>query len=157
MSPTQLFALVLESALAEARERNVPVFTFALYHDHEAAAISVCVDTEQRSDKVVRSINAYNMRHFLRAVQAGDLETAALWQANIGRSLSPGDFEWVNLARAPLGEVQVDDQSYVEMVRSVVARQDAIAALAPNPDRLVFACSGPEDEVAYVWSLPSGT
>jgi len=40
------------------------VYTFALYHDHESAAVSVCVDTEANSRRVVAHTNRYNMKHF---------------------------------------------------------------------------------------------
>ncbi|MGM9485869.1 hypothetical protein [Ideonella sp. YS5] len=155
MSLSKLFAEVLSNAIAEAKQRQVPVFTFALYHDHESMAVSVCVDTEENSSRVVRSINNYNMKHFISAARAGDLKSARLWQANIGRSLSLGDFSLVNLARTPLGATRVNEQFYVEMVQSVVAAQSQVAALSPEPQRLVLACSGADSEVAYVWSLPA--
>jgi hypothetical protein len=154
-SPSKLFSEVLADAIAEAKQREVPVFTFALYHDHESSAVSVCIDTEENSSKVVQSINGYNVRHFIRAAQGGDLKSASLWQANIGRNLSLGDFSLVNLARRRLGTIQVNDQFYVEMVQSVIAVQGQVAALSPKAQRLVFACSGAESEVAYVWSLPA--
>jgi hypothetical protein len=155
MSPSKLFSEVLTSAIAEIQERQAPVFTFALYHDHESSAVSVCADTEENSDRVVRSINAYNMKHFINAARAGDLKSASLWQANIGRSLSLGDFSLVNLARRSLGATRVNDQFYVEMVQSVMAVQNQVSALSPKAQRLVFACSGANSEVAYVWSLPA--
>jgi hypothetical protein len=156
MTASELFERVLEGALTEVRAKATPVFTFAFYHDHESRAVSVCIDTEENSRRSVLSTNTYNMRHFLRAIADGDLEAAALWQANIGRSLSLGDFALVNVARADLGSVRVGKQFYLAMVRSLVAVQLQVAALAPQPERLVFACSGPNDEPAYVWSLPPG-
>jgi hypothetical protein len=155
MSPSKLFSEALASAIAEAKQHQIPIFTFALYHDHESNAVSVCVDTEENSGKVVRSINDYNMKHFLSAARAGDLKSASLWQANIGRNLSLGDFSLVNLSRRPLGTTRVNDQFYVEMVQAVVAVQSQVAALSSEPQRLVFACSGADSEVGYVWSLPA--
>jgi hypothetical protein len=137
----------------EIEKAGVPVFTFALYHDHESGAVSVCVDTEEQSRATVRGINAYNAKHFLREIDDGNLKGAALWQANPGRSLSLGDFALVNLARTPLDGVSVSSDFYLEMVRAVVAAGDTIAAFATDPERLLFACSGPDDEVTYVWSL----
>jgi hypothetical protein len=155
MTATALFERVLVAALGDVAAKAVPVFTFAFYHDHESRAVSVCVDTEENSRRVVRSMNDYNARHFLAAVADGDLEAAGLWQANVGRSLSLGDFVLVNVARTELGGVQVGKQFYATMLRAVVAVQPQVASLAPDPERLVFACSGPDAEVAYVWSLPS--
>jgi hypothetical protein len=155
MEARSLFASVLNTALSEVTVKAIPIFTFALYHDHESSAVSVCVDTEENSNRSVVATNAFNMRYFMKAIANGDLKAAELWQANVGRSLSLGDFTMVNVARTPLNSVPVDDQFYVSMVKALVAVQEQVAALSPNPERLVFACSGAEDEVAYVWSLPS--
>lgn len=157
MLPSQLFTNVLESALTEIEACKIPVFTFALYHDHESEAVSVCVDTEENSSRIVQRINAYNTKHFMEAVRTGDLDSAGLWQANTGRSLSLGDFETVNVARTELGKLEVNPQFYLAMIQAVLAKQNEIAALAPKPERLVFACSGAHDEVAYVWSLPGAS
>lgn len=154
MQAISLFNSVLRAALNEMKEKAVPVFTFAFYHDHESGAVSVCVDTEESSDNTVRSMNSYNVRHFLKAVERGDLKSASLWQANIGRSLSLGDFSFINIARTDIGEINVNEQFYVSMVKALVAVQEEVAILANSPERLVFACSGKDDEVAYVWSLP---
>lgn len=151
---TQLFATVLAQALQMVEDRSLPVFTFALYHDHESAAVSVCVDTRANSRQVVHEMNAYNMRYFLKAVEAGDLRTAQSWQANIGRSLSLGDFAAVNLARTDIDGLEPDDDFYRAMVAAMVACHDHVRAVSEDPDSTVLACSGPDDEVALVWSLP---
>lgn len=155
MSASSLFASVLQTALAEVKAQGTPVFTFALYHDHESAAVSVCVDTEANSNRTVIATNNYNMKHFMNAVAGGDLGNAILWQANIGRSLSLGDFALFNVARTELPAEMVDKRFYLSMVQAVVAVHDQVAALSPDPGRLVLACSGPNDEVEYVWSLPA--
>ncbi len=157
MGAALLFRSILESALSEIEASGLPVFTFAMYHDHESGAVSVCADSEESSARAVASMNAYNAKHFAAAVAKGDLEHAALWQANVGRSLSLGDFAIVNAARTELGEVPPDGQFYVLMAQAVVDIQDRVAALAPRPDRLVLACSGPDDEVALVWTMPTAT
>jgi hypothetical protein len=154
MVVSQLFERVLGVALDEVRAKGTPVFTFALYHDCESRTVSVCVDTEDNSRRKVLSTNCYNMRHFLNAVAEGDLEAASLWQANIGRCLSLGDFTLVNVARTGQGEIPVDEQFYLSMVRALVKVQSQVALLAPHPERLVLACSSPNNEVGYVWSLP---
>jgi hypothetical protein len=66
--------------------------------------------------------------------------------------LSLGDFTMVNVARRALGKVAVNDHLYVAMIRSLISEESKVAALAPNPEALVFACAGADDEVAYVWS-----
>lgn len=152
MNASALFQHVLETALAEVRAAGVSVFTFALYHDHESSAVSVCVDTEDNSWRAVEASNRYSAMHFQQAIAQGDLPQAALWQASTGRNLSLGDFLLVNLARTNLGEVPADDQFYLKMVQAVMANQLAIAALSTHPARLLLACSGRDSEVALVWS-----
>lgn len=143
---------VLKAAIAEVKMKNVSVFTFAFYHDHESDAISVCVDTEENSAKVVESMNSYNLRYFLKAISSGDLKHASLWKANVGRSLSLGDFVMVNVARTDIGDSVTDDRFYLLMLQALVAVQGEIAQLSRNPERMVLACSGPDEEVGYVWS-----
>jgi hypothetical protein len=152
---TSLIREVLASAIAQTREKRIPVYTFALYLDHESGAVSVCVDTEENSARMLKSMNDYNVEHFMREILDGDLKAAALWQANIGRSLSLGDFVAVNLARTSLGSIEVDEQLELAMVRALINVQDQVAALSPAPERLILACSSCDDEVGHVWSLPS--
>jgi hypothetical protein len=153
MSTAELLSSVLHRALAEVRQKSIPIYTFALYHDHESSAVSVCVDTEENSGKNVASTNRYNMKYFMQAIAAKDLKSASLWQANIGRSLSLGDFTLVNCARTDLGKTKATPAFYLAMVEALVSVQSDVVALSPNPERLVFASSGPNDEVAYVWSV----
>ena len=153
MPDTDFFASVLADAIAQLRAKAMPVYTFAFYHDHESGAVSVCAETETNSALQVRATNRYNAKYFRSAVAGGDLAGASLWQANCGRNLSLGDFSQVNLARAEFGESEVDGKFYLLMVRALMAVEGEVVALAADPRRLLFACSGPDDEVAYVWSL----
>ncbi len=155
METSSLFEAVLEGALREVAARQLPVYTFALYHDHESEAVSVCVDTEEQSAKTVASINRYNVGYFAQAVTSGDLKSACLWQANVGRSLSLGDFALVNAARTPLPSGAVSKGFYLSMVRAVMSVEKRVAVLSPHPERLLFACSGADAEVAYVWCAQS--
>ena len=148
------FDAVLKAAIAEVKSKKISVFTFAFYHDHESGAVSVCVDTEENSARTVHSMNKYNLRHFHKAVAAGNLQQASLWQANVGRSLSLGDFVMVNVARADIEELVIDKQFHLSMVQALVHVQDEIATLSSNPELLLLACSSENSEVGYVWSLP---
>lgn len=148
------FDAVLKAAIEEVKSKNISVFTFAFYHDHESDAVSVCVDTEENSVKSVQSMNKYNLRYFLKAVAEGNLQHASLWQANVGRSLSLGDFAMVNVARADIEESVIDERFHLLMVQALVAVQDEIATLSSNPERLLLACSSENSEVGYVWALP---
>jgi WD40 repeat protein len=153
-----LFEDVLTRAIADVRERKTPVYTFAFYHDHESSAVSVCVDTKENSRRVVSKINTFNMEYFKKAVTAGDLKTAIRWKANTGRSLALGDFAENNLARTShRNEVTPGKDFYLDMVRALITHQREIAALAPNPDELLFCCSSADDEVGFLWSLDTDT
>lgn len=148
------FDAVLRAAIAEVKSKNISVFTFAFYHDHESDAVSVCVDTEENSVRSVQSMNKYNLRYFLKAVAEGNFQHASLWQANVGRSLSLGDFAMVNVARADIEEFVIDERFHLSMVKALVAVQNEIATLSSNPERLLLSCSSENSEVGYVWSLP---
>ena len=148
---------VLSKAIAEVKAKRIPVFTFALYFDHESEALSVCVDTEDNSARTSASINVYNAKHFHGAIQQSDLRMAHLWQANVGRSLSIGDFVLVNAARTEVLGIDQDEALFLQLVRSLVAREFDVLNLAPSREKLIFACSGLNSEVEYVWSAKSDT
>jgi len=147
----QIIAELLDLAIAAIAKKAIPVYTFALYHDRESSLLSVCVDTAANSKKVVAGINQYNASHFAAAIKTGDLRNAALWQANLGRSLALGDFSAVNLVSVGLNDVPVDDGFYVAMIRETLRLRDTIRRLTTDPSDLVFVCSGPRDEVEYAW------
>jgi hypothetical protein len=152
MGLDELFDKTIQQALAQAQAKSIAIYTFAFYFDHESRAVSVCIDTEENSSRVVNKMNSYNQKHFLDAVVAGDLHRAAMWQANIGRSLLLGDFLLVNLARADVTEADIGDEFFISMVRAVVRNQPAIVGLSADKARLILCCSGPNDEVQLCWS-----
>jgi hypothetical protein len=148
----RLFDDVLSRAIAEVRDRGTDVYTFAFYHDHESAAVSVCVDTEVSSARSVVGQNLFRTKHFATAVAEGNLRRAALFGANTGRNLSLGDFALVNVARTDLGRVRPDDHFYLAMIRAVRRREREIVALTSDPLRLLFCASSADDEVGYLWT-----
>jgi len=148
----KIAAAVIDQALAEVVADQIPVFTFALYFDHESPALSVCVDTRSNSDAQILEQNAYSSRYFHRSIADGDFEQAKRWQANVGRNLSLGDFTKVNIARVELDLPNYTDVDCVALVRELMSREAEIRSLASSPDDLVFCCSTPEDEVGLVWS-----
>jgi hypothetical protein len=155
--PQQWFDDVLSRAIPEVRAAAIDVFTFAIYHDHESAAVSICVDTEASSARLVRSQNAFRIKHFADAVSRGDLQKVALFKANEGRSLSLGDFAMVNLARTNIGSVPVDDKFYLQMIRAIRAREREIVSLTSDVDRILFCSSSAEWEVGYTWTAARAT
>jgi hypothetical protein len=152
MTLREILAKVISTALAEAARRSIAIYTIALYYDHESHAVSVCMDTEANSAECVRGTNAYNMRYFYEAIDEGDLGDAALWQANVGRNLSLGDFALVNLCRTDLGDETPDQDFFVEMVRTLVSAESDVLRQASDPDRVLFVCSTAADEAGLVWS-----
>jgi hypothetical protein len=148
----RLFDDVLARAIADVRDRGVDVYTFAFYHDHESEAVSICVDTEANSARSVLSENAFSNKYFRKAIAKGDLAEAALWKANVGRSLSLGDFELVNVARTKLGRVRVNEGFYLSMIRTLRSREGDIVGFASDPRRLLFCASSADDEVGYLWT-----
>lgn len=148
---------VLASALDEARMHSIDVYTFALYHDHESHAVSVCIDLIENSAKAVQRTNNYNMKYFVRAISDGNLKDAALWQSNIGRNLSLGDFSYINMSRRTLKDIEITGNLYLEMMRAVMSVEAKILSLASSPERVLFVCSGEDDETEYVWSRGSSS
>jgi hypothetical protein len=143
----------LKAAIVQLRADPVPIHTFAFYHDHESGAVSVCVDTKESSREHLNRSNRWSMKHFAQHIQAGSWEDASLFQANVGRSLSLGDFARVNLARTRVPpSTVIDGAFYLAMARTVIARQQDILSLAPDPEDVLFCCSGAGAEVGMVWS-----
>ncbi|OBV38565.1 hypothetical protein [Janthinobacterium psychrotolerans] len=152
----EFFHAILRAAIDEIKSRNIPVYTFAFHHDHPGRAVSVCVDTKASSQRSVQESNTVCLEYFMEALADGDLKEASQWPANGGRSLTLADFAAVNIARQEIGDVRVNKQFHGQMIRAVLAFQDEIASLSQEPAELLLTCSGPDEEVEYVWSLPPG-
>lgn len=150
----EFFHAILRAAIDDIKSRNVPVYTFAFYHDHAARAVSVCVDTKASSQRAVQESNTVSLEYFLEALADGDLKEASQWPANGGRSLTLGDFALVNVARQEIVDVRVNKQFHLQMLKAVMAFQEEIASLSQEPAELLLTCSGVDEEVEYVWSLP---
>ncbi len=145
---------VMTRAIGELQQQAIDVYTFSFYLDHESEAVSVCADTRESSARLVATSNAFGSRYFLDAVRDGDLKAAELWQANVGRSLSLGDFAAVNVARKDLGRHRLNLDLCLAMVETVIEHHDAIRKLSSDPANTILACSTLGNEVGLVWSLP---
>ena len=148
-----ILSKTISSGLEYARKLSVPVYTFALYYDHESPAVAVCIDTEENSRRVVNEINRYNNKYFLKHAASGNLKEAALWQANVGRNLSLGDFTFVNVGRTELKIENPNEEFFASLLQVLVAHQEQVAKQASDRDRLLLCCSGPREEVGLVWSV----
>ena len=150
----ELFDDVISRAIPEIRAAAVDPFTFAFYHDHESAAVSICVDTESNSARSVRRRNRFMLKHFADAIAEGNLKRASLLKANLGRSISLGDFAIKNLARTKLGSISTDGDFYLDMIRTLRGWEPEIIAMASDSRCLLFCTSSAEWEVGYIWSAP---
>jgi len=143
---------VIRAAIDQATKDSFCIYTFALYFDHESPALSVCMDTKENSLQQVSQQNAYSAKYFQKFIGAEDLEQAALWQANVGRNLSLGDFARVNVSRADVAHDELSASDCLGLIQRVMAHEGAIRELAETPDELVFCCTSPTDEVGFVWA-----
>ena len=97
------------------------------------------------------------LKYFAKHVRDGSWGDACLFQANVGRSLSLGDFARVNVARADLPRrCRPDEAFYLAMARAIIANQREILDLSPDPEDVVFCCSSADSEVGLVWSMIEG-
>ena len=143
---------MIRESLAVVKERGVDIYTFSIYHDHESETVSVCVDTAENSTKNVEEMNTYGSKHFRKAIEDGSLKEAALWQANVGRNLSLGNFALVNCAELDLTlSSDVPKDMYVVLVETVMKIESEIWAYAKDVSKLLFTCSTENDEVGLVW------
>ena len=148
----QEFESLIDLALAKATEANLDIYTFAFYHDHESGYVSICIDSELNSIEQVKSQNAYSMKHFKRLIQEGNLNRAVLWQANVGRNLSLGDFIAVNIVSYKLPEdSQPNESMYLAMINAINTKSETIQSLCSNSDKLLYCCSTSNEEVGLIW------
>ena len=143
---------VIGAALDEASKEGLRIYTLALYFDHESPALSVCMDTKENSIRQVKEQNAYSAKYFQKFIGAGDLEQAALWQANVGRNLSLGDFARVNVARTPVAQADMSQGDFLSLIRCLMSHEREVRKLAEIADELVLCCTSPTDEVGIVWA-----
>lgn len=142
---------VIQDAVEQLRNATQAIVTVALYFDHESSALSVCADTEKNSARSVAQANAFSLPYFEKAIEAGDLEGAALWQGNIGRSLSLGDFTHVNLARRDVPPGLVDEAWFASMAQGLMRHAGLVLQVCASDAVVVFAVSTATDEVGLVW------
>lgn len=143
---------MIRESLAVVKERGVDIYTFSIYHDRESETLSVCVDTAENSAKNVVEMNTYGSKHFRKAIENNSLKEAAPWQANVGRSLSLGDFALVNCAEVDLTlSSEVPRDLYIVLIETVMKMESEICAYARDLSKVLFTCSTENDEVGLVW------
>jgi hypothetical protein len=152
MSMTEIFEDMIDEALTKSQ--GLDIYSFAIYHDHESGFVSICVDTKDNSDIKVIESNKYSMKHFQRVVAEGELEEAMLWQANVGRNLSLGDFELVNIVEHELVKQDTSDRFYLDMVKAIGNKANVILKQSSHGASLLFCCSTANEEVGLTWVQP---
>jgi hypothetical protein len=152
-----LLSSVLERAIAELRRAEADVYTFSFCHDRDKGSVSVYADDEASSRHVVRELNRSSMKNFAKAVKKRDLEEAMMWQAMVGRSLSPRDFAWKKLARRSLGKLKHTPTLHEAMLFAAMRYAAQVAELASDRESLLFTCSTADDEVGLIWSAEAAS
>ena len=146
---------LIDRSLVELSRARFRLYTFALYLDVESSCLAVCADTASNSARLVRRINRFNCAEFGESVERGDLAGAALWQANLGRNLSLGDFALVNMCRLTIPSV-TPPTTYLLMLRAMRQREQELLLATPRPAKLMLVCTGPNDEAEFTW-VPSAS
>jgi hypothetical protein len=152
-----LLSSVLERAVAELKKVGADVYTFSFCHDRDKGAVSVYADDEVSSRRVVRELNRSSMKNFAKAVKKRDLEEALMWQAMVGRSLSPRDFAWKKLARRSLGKLEHAPTLHEAMLLAALRYAPQVLELASDREALLFTCSTADDEVGLIWSAEAAS
>ena len=156
MPSRKLIDEIVAQALAEAETKNIPIYTFALYYDDEFLALSVCIDTQENSLRAVKSMNAYSAKYFLHAIASGDLKSAALWNANGGRSFSLGDFVLVNLARTDVAGPKDDPGLFQDLLQALVRNLPVILKQAEDKNLARFFAAPVQIAMFSSFCLPPG-
>ena len=151
------FDMIIDKALNILFDKKADIFTFALYYDHEGWAVEVCADTAYNSQRAVRASNAFCRQQFFAAIERGELESAASWNSNTGRSFSLGDFQYKMLGWEPIKAPNNSAPFYGAMVRALIRNSHRIAALTRNPEQLVLCCSTKNNEVGLFWFHEEGS
>ncbi len=131
--------------------KQISIYTFAFYHDHESDAISICIDTESNSEKVVNSSNEFTLKYFHDELSNQNLDSLKLWNINSGRNLSLGDFQYANIVYKNIDKRFINSDMYLSMINSIERNKSRIVSYSKCPDKIVFCCSSADNEVAYIW------
>ena len=150
------FDMIIDKALNILFDKKVDIYTFALYYDHESHAVEVCADTIYNSQRAVRASNAFRREQFFSAIEQKDLESAASWNSNMGRSFSLGDFQYSMLGWEPMQAPNNSAPFYRAMVQALIRNSHKIAALTRQPEQLVLCCSTKNNEVGLFWFCEAG-
>jgi hypothetical protein len=148
---------VLQRALDALKKARADVYTFSFCHDRARGAVFVCADSALSSRRVIGKLNRSSMKRFANAVQKRDLEAALMWQATVGRSLSPQEFLWPNLGRRSLGKFKQAPELHEAMLLTAIQVVPKVVELTVDSEALLFTCSTADEEVGLVWTADAAT
>lgn len=142
---------MINESLQIIKKENASIYTFAFYHDHETEAISICIDTEENSNKQITSSNDYSKKYFQENLKNGDMKSLQLWNFNTGRNFSLGDFSYVNIVYKKLDKRFITPDMYLNMIKSIERNKSKILTYSQSSKKVVFCCSSENNEVEYIW------
>jgi len=147
-----IFDEMIEEALKICEQKNINIYTFCFYHDHESKAFSICIDTEEKSKITILQSNEFTKKYFHEELKTGNLEGLKNWCFQHGRSFSLGDFRYCNIVYKKIGtNSEIVKENYIEMINSIEKYKEKIKNYSINPDNIFFACSSENNEVEYIW------
>jgi len=142
---------MVSDSLKSISDKSTSIYTFAFYHDHESDAISICIDTEDNSEKEVISSNKYTQKYFKDILKNNDIDSLKLWNINTGRNFSLGNFTFVNVVYVKLEKIYFTKSLYLSMINCIERNKKNILAHSKYPQKVVFCCSSEKNEVEYIW------
>ncbi len=146
------FEDMITEALSKVREKSIDIFTFAFYHDHESACVSICIDTEESSVKTIKSSNEFSRIYFYENLIKGDLDSLGLFNFQTGRSFSLGDYAYCNIIYKSLpAEYMSSNKMYLEMIQAINLNKENILKCSSKPENVFYCCSSENNEVEYIW------
>jgi hypothetical protein len=149
----EIFLDMIEKAILEIKNKQIDLYTFAFYHDHESHAISICIDTKPNSEKTVLKSNEFSMKYFIDSIGKKNIESAELHKYETGRSFSLGDFKYANLIRVEFNKkIKNNTQFYLDMVEAINTQKEKIKENSKTPENIVFCCSTKDNEVGLIWN-----
>lgn len=87
----------------------------------------------------------------MSAINEGDLQSAASWPANGGRSFSLGNFASVNASEIDVVRSPDTPDFYLDMVGAIEEIRDLIQMHSRHGNNLILCCSTEDEEVGLIW------
>ena len=145
------FDLIIDKALNILFSKNVDIYTFSFYYDHESHALMVLADTKSNSRHQLLDTRKFTHGEFMKAIEAKDLTKASQWISLGERNISLGSFKYRSLGWEAATAPKNSAPFFLAMANAVIRNRQKISALSEAPEDLVFLCSTSKSEVGLVW------